>query len=203
MEVQLHHTGKRFNRKWIFRGIDLTFKPGSRTAITGRNGSGKSTLLLMLAGFLDASEGAVSWLLDGNRLQPQEAYRHISLSSPAMEIIEEFTLAEAIRFHRKFRPFIRDMREPELLDISGLAIHGNKPLRQYSSGMKQRVKLLFSMLCDSELLLLDEPCSHLDREGVDWYQKLMHEFAGSRTIVIASNHNTEEYPEARELISLG
>jgi ABC-2 type transport system ATP-binding protein len=203
MEIQLYNTGKKFHRKWIFRGLDLSLQPGSRTAIAGSNGSGKSTLLLMLAGYLSASEGRIIWLLNRKKVLPAEVFQHISLSSPAMELIEEYTLAEAIRFHRKFRPFIKDMDVMDLIGISGLGMHPDKPVRQYSSGMKQRVKLLFSVMMKSDLLLLDEPCSHLDREGISWYHGLMREFGEGRTTVIASNHHPEEYPDTSDFINLG
>ena len=202
MEIQLQNAGKKFNQRWIFRGLSQEISAGNRTAITGRNGSGKSSLLLMLAGYLSASEGSVRWQHNEQVLDTDEVFRYIGLAAPSMEIIEEFTLPEIIRFQRKFRAFLPGFQEQDLLDISLLKDHIHKPIRQYSSGMQQRVKLLLAIMGNSPLLLLDEPCSHLDSEGVAWYQELLQCYGTDRTIVIASNHKEEEYPGCGHFIRL-
>lgn len=203
MEIQLQYAGKKFNQRWIFRGLSLEIPAGTRTAITGRNGSGKSTLLLMLAGYLSASEGFVRWRHREQTMTPDGVFRHIGLAAPSMEIIQEFTLPEIIRFQKKFRPFLPGIQEQDLLEISLLKGHADKPIRQYSSGMQQRVKLLLAIMGNSPLLLLDEPCSHLDSEGVAWYQELLQSYGTGRTVVIASNHKEEEYPGCGHFIRLG
>jgi ABC-type multidrug transport system ATPase subunit len=65
--------------------------------------------------------------------------------------------------------------------------------RYFSSGMKQRIKLLLAILSDTTILLLDEPCSNLDSNGIEWFQKMMADYAGNRIVIIASNHNEAEY----------
>jgi ABC-type multidrug transport system ATPase subunit len=209
MEIQLQNAGKKFNQKWIFRGLSLDIPRGARTAITGKNGSGKSTLLLMLAGYLSPTEGMVSWQngeqsIDNGKqfIDPEEVFRFIGLAAPSMELIEEFTLAEVIRFQEKFKPFLPGFREHDLLEISLLADHASKPIRQYSSGMRQRTKLLLAIMGNAPLLLLDEPCSHLDREGIAWYHDLLRDYGKGRTMVIASNHREEEYPGCEHFIRL-
>ena len=67
-----------------------------------------------------------------------------------------------------------------------------KQIQFYSSGMKQRVKLALAILSESEMVILDEPTSNLDREGKDWYQQMIKSNIGKRTLVIASN-DPEEY----------
>jgi ABC-2 type transport system ATP-binding protein len=202
MEIQLQNAGKKFNQRWIFRGLSLEISAGTRTAITGKNGSGKSSLLLMLAGYLSASEGFVRWRHREQVIHLDEVFRHIGLAAPSMEIIEEFTLPEIIRFQKKFRAFLPGLQEQDLLEISLLKDHAHKPIRQYSSGMQQRVKLLLAIMGNAPLLLLDEPCSHLDSEGVAWYQDLLQRYGTDRTIVIASNHKEEEYPGCGHFIRL-
>ena len=60
--------------------------------------------------------------------------------------------------------------------------------------MKQRVKLALAILTNSPILLLDEPCSNLDKNGIDWYHTMIDRFGKNRIIVVASNEKTEEYP---------
>jgi ABC-type multidrug transport system ATPase subunit len=68
----------------------------------------------------------------------------------------------------------------------------HKPIRQFSSGMKQRVKLVLAILSDVPMILLDEPTMNLDKAGIEWYLELIKKFAGNRTIMICSNlHQTE------------
>lgn len=68
--------------------------------------------------------------------------------------------------------------------------------------MKQRAMLIVAIMSNTPLLLLDEPCSNLDGQARSWYADLLNEFGQNRTIIIASNHNKEEYPNCNNLISL-
>jgi ABC-type multidrug transport system ATPase subunit len=70
--------------------------------------------------------------------------------------------------------------------------HANHSLKTYSSGMKQRVKLGLSILSDAPLLILDEPCSHLDSAAVAWFQNLLNKNSDSRLILVASNSDERE-----------
>ena len=111
-----------------------------------------------------------------------------------MEVFEELTLQESLRFHAKFKPFRAGITEKsiiELLQLPGkIAI---KPLKFYSSGMKQRVKLALAILSDTQILLLDEPVSNLDKQGIEWYQQLVKDHAQDRLAVVCSNLQEEEY----------
>ena len=187
MEVSFRNVGKRYRYEWIFRDIDFTFSAGKKYAILGPNGSGKSTLQKILAGHLTPSKGNVDFTLDGKKIDADEVYRHISYSAPYIELIEEFTLAEAINFHQKFKPFLDQLRPDDLIEILDFEKSRKKPIRYFSSGMKQRLKLVLSICSKSSLLLLDEPTTNLDTQGMQWYRGLIEKFAGDRLVVIASN----------------
>src|ERR1700744_6415510 len=100
MKITLTDAGKRFNRDWIFRHLSYEFLPQQHYAITGPNGSGKSTLLQLIAGAIGISEGAVSY----SDCAPDLAYRRLSLTAPYLELIEEMTATEFLRFHQTFKP---------------------------------------------------------------------------------------------------
>jgi len=191
MNIQLTDIGRRFNRDWIFRGIDYTFNIGESYAILGPNGSGKSTLLQVLNGSLSPSAGNIIYTFNGNTVDAEDIFQHLSLAAPYLELIEEFTLAEMIDFHFKFKQYKAGMDNKAVLDLVGLHASRDKMIKYFSSGMKQRLKLALAFCADTPLLMLDEPTSNLDKQGVDWYLSLVEQFAINRLTIICSNQEHE------------
>src|ERR1700735_4833430 len=105
MKIILQNIGRRFNRDWIFRGIDYTFTLGETYAILGPNGSGKSTLLSVLNGSLSPSAGSIDYSYQGNPVEAEQVFQQLSLAAPYLEVIEEFSLLEMIDFHFKFKAY--------------------------------------------------------------------------------------------------
>jgi ABC-type multidrug transport system ATPase subunit len=202
MEITLVQLSKRFNYTWLFRDLSYSFAPGSRTVVLGSNGSGKSTLLQIIAGYATVSEGSISWKVNNETIAADKVYQHISLATPYLELIEDFTLREHIEFHFKLKPVCRGLSTKELLQFSGLADKADTRIAYFSSGMKQRVRLLLAILSDTPLLLLDEPTSNLDKKAIAWYQELVEQFASQRTIVVCSNSVADEYVFCTEHIDL-
>ncbi len=187
--IQLEKIGKRFRYEWIFRDISTNFEQGRRYAILGPNGVGKSTLMKILSGHLTPSAGKISVQLDDKILDADAIYRHVSFAAPYIELIEEFTLTEAIDFHIKFHPLSKNLKINDLIEILGFQKSKDKEIRYFSSGMRQRLKLALAICSDSPILLLDEPTTNLDVQGVAWYRSLMQQYTeGSpRLVIIASN----------------
>lgn len=193
ISIRTEKLGKRFNREWIFRNFESEIKPAEKLAITGSNGSGKSTLLLMLGGYVMPSEGKVRWFEGDTQLEQDEIYKKITFASPALELIEEFTPVEIIDHQRKFKGFQNNNSIQEILSIAELEQHKNKVIKNFSSGMKQRLKLTLAILSDCPILFLDEPVTNLDKEAIQWYLNIIDNFAGHKTIVVCSNKIREEY----------
>ncbi len=197
MTISLINTGKRFNRDWIFRHVNFRFSAGIAYAITGPNGSGKSTLLQVIAGALSPSEGKVEYFAKsnqqqtGNPLNPEHIYLHLSIAAPYLELIEEMTLHEFLHFHHQFKPLLTYPTIPGIIALIGLEKATHKQIRYFSSGMKQRVKLAQSVFSNTPVLLLDEPCTNLDAEGVALYQQLVTTYCKDRLIIVSSNDETE------------
>lgn len=187
MHIVLENIGKRYRFEWIFRHLDFSFKSGGRYAILGPNGSGKSTLMKVLSGHLSPSRGQIQFLDGEEKIDPDELYRSVSYAAPYIELIEEFSLREAIRFHQSFKPFLQNLQVDDLIEILGFEKSVDKEIRFFSSGMKQRLKLVLAICSDSELLLLDEPTTNLDVQGAEWYRSLVDRFLGDRTVIVASN----------------
>ncbi|MFD3000851.1 ATP-binding cassette domain-containing protein [Pontibacter toksunensis] len=187
MQINLSKLGKRYNYEWIFRNLTYSFESGNSYAILGRNGSGKSTLLTTVAGYNLHSEGEITYTIGNKTLQPDQAYRQLSLTAPYLELVEEFTLLEMLQFHTRFKPLRRHLSHLELIDRMELQRARNKYVKDFSSGMKQRLKLGLAIYSDSALLLLDEPTTNLDQEGVAWYQEHVAQNQEGRLIIVASN----------------
>lgn len=198
MKISLTKAGKRYNRDWIFRNLTYEFAAGNSYAIVGPNGSGKSTLLQAIGGALMLSEGTVQYESDAghssnNRtpISTDAVYRHLSIAAPYLELIEEMTVTEFLQFHEQFKPLISSVSKKDIIVKVGLEKSADKQIRYYSSGMKQRVKLAQAIFSDVPLVLLDEPCTNLDAEGIALYQQLISEYCTQRLVVVSSNDKNE------------
>lgn len=191
MKIILERIGRRFNREWIFKDINYVFEKGSSYAILGANGAGKSTLLSLISGNLSSSEGSIVYLHDGKTIDIEKVFEHLSLAAPYLELIEEFTLAEHIDFHFQFKGYRSGFNRESLIDLLGLRQAKHKAIKYFSSGMKQRVKLALAFCSDAHILLLDEPTSNLDQQGVEWYLSLIRQFTSDRLLIICSNQEHE------------
>ena len=205
MTISLSNTGKRYNREWIFRRFSYTFTAGKNYAITGPNGSGKSTLLQVIAGATLHNEGTIEYNTAqsaGTQLIPADQhYANISIAAPYLELVEEMTAKEMLTFHSKFKPLIPSVGIEEMLAIVGLEKATNKQLRYFSSGMKQRLKLAQAFFSNTPVLLLDEPTTNLDADGITLYLNLVSNYTKDKLVIVSSNVK-EEYGFCEELIRI-
>ena len=179
--------GKRFQRDWIFRGLTRAFRPGSATAVLGPNGAGKSTLLNTFSGQLLPTEGTLTYTLAGRPLAVEDVPRHLAYAAPYLELLEELTLLELLSFHTRFKPLRAGITPEKLVDIMYLGNARQRLIREFSSGMKQRLKLGLALYAAAPLLLLDEPTTNLDATGIAWYQEHMQTTRADRTLLLSSN----------------
>jgi ABC-type multidrug transport system ATPase subunit len=205
MTISLTDAGKRFNRNWIFRHLSYEFSAGQSYAITGPNGSGKSTLLQVLSGAMQLNEGDIQHLIfsersrrnslenpsDNTQHPTEEVYNHVSICAPYLEVVEEMTLKEFLEFHRHFKPFLSSVTPEKIISLLGLAEAADKQIRNFSSGMKQRVKLAQAVFSDVPVVLLDEPCTNFDEAGVALYLQLMTDYCQTRLVIVSSNDEME------------
>ncbi len=201
MTITLNNIGRRFNRDWIFRGVDCTFTSGGSYAILGPNGSGKSTLLQVLNGSLSPSIGTINFTFEGKTVEADQVFSHLSLAAPYLELIEEFTLSEMVDFHFQFKKYKSGLDKKQVIELLNLAKSEHKLIRYFSSGMKQRLKLILAFCADTPMLMLDEPTSNLDTQGVDWYLSLVERFAKDRLTIVCSNQE-HEYGFCTERMSI-
>ncbi|MHA8079753.1 ABC transporter ATP-binding protein [Aquirufa regiilacus] len=176
---------KKFRQEWVFKALNYTFESGKSYAIVGQNGAGKSTLLKTLAQYSLPNKGTVEF--EG---VSENVNKQISFAAPYSELIEEFTLPELLSFlieidflaarwdFNAFTSFI-DLRPSE-----------TKYIKNFSSGMRQKVKLGVALAADRPIICLDEPTSNLDEAAKNWFYKAF-ESQRHKLILIASNEKAE------------
>lgn len=201
MTIKLDNVGKRFNKEWIFKRVNLRLTKGKSYAITGHNGSGKSTLLKIISGSLLQSEGSIIYQDTSKEIPPEYFYKYISLVAPYLKVLEEFTLQEFLNFHFKFKSLREGIQLKDLPEIFQLPHAKNKLIKNFSTGMTQRLKLGISFYSDVPIILLDEPATNLDKTGVQWYHDLVEQFKEQSLLIVSSNRQ-DEYSFCDEMISI-
>jgi ABC-type multidrug transport system ATPase subunit len=191
MKINLTKLGKRYNRDWIFRNLNFQFVDGNHYAITGPNGSGKSTLLQIISGSAIFNEGNISYFENEKSLSSEKIFQKISFAAPYLDMIEEMTLTEFFSFHDKMKGWIPTADTKEIIFLSSLENAAHKQIRYFSSGMKQRVKLAQAIFSNTPIVLLDEPLTNLDEEGVSLYHHLIEKHCKNRLLIISSNDKKE------------
>ncbi|WP_436517116.1 ABC transporter ATP-binding protein [Ekhidna sp. To15] len=192
MIIRGEDIGKKFGKTWIFRHQNFEIKSGKATVITGKNGAGKSTLLQIIAGYLTPSQGVM--YADEEKVDEQK--HQAAFIGPYTEVIEEFTLAEFLRFHRKFKSPLCSIEE--MADSASLPL--DKLIGDFSTGMKQRTKLITAFFFENDAIFMDEPTSNLDDEGFQWWQNQLDRIK-NKLIIIASN-DQEEIKSCKKQLNL-
>jgi ABC-type multidrug transport system ATPase subunit len=201
MTITTNGLGKRFNREWIFRKFNYSFQTGEIYAVTGPNGSGKSTLMQVLWGQSLPTSGTLQYHNDGTEIPVTEIFRHISIATPYMDLIDEFTLQEQIDFHFRIKEVRDGFRLNELPEIMYLHAARKKQIGNFSSGMRQRLKLGLAFYTKADIIFLDEPGTNLDKQAFSWYLEQLQIIRTGALVIIASN-NPEEYPGAFKIINI-
>ncbi len=170
---------KRYGRKRVLRGVDVSVPRGGFVVVTGPNGSGKTTLLRLLAGLALPTRGEL--LVDADRSR-------IGYLAHEPLVYRELTALENLDLYgRLYRVAERRERIGMLLERFTLWEARNERVSTYSRGMTQRLALCRTLLHDPDLLVLDEPYSALDESGVALLDRELAGLHGERTVVVATH----------------
>lgn len=196
MFITLENISKRFGNTIIAKNLSLSILSGETWHISGSNGKGKSSLMQILAAYSTPDEGKVLFRsVNSKELKPDEIFAHISISTPYTDLIFDYTLQEQLDFHFQFKKSLVSKEELQTWLVKANlqeAIH--RPLGLFSSGMKQKAKLLLTLLSDAECIFLDEPCSNLDVAGKEFYKQLVtFRLQFPTTWIVCSNNQPEEH----------
>jgi ABC-type multidrug transport system ATPase subunit len=199
--ISIHNLCKRFNREWIFKDVSFEFLPGVVYAITGPNGSGKSTLLQVVWGQVPPTSGAIEYRKNGAATPIEEAFQHVSIATPYMDLVDEFTLREMLDFHFSLKSIREGFTTRDLIHIMYLENAAEKQLRNFSSGMKQRLKLGLALYTRADVYFLDEPGTNLDAKAFSWYRAELEKIEKTAIALIASN-DANEYPQSARILNV-
>lgn len=200
MQIVLYKLTKRYNKQTIFADLDYVFEPNKSYALVGYNGSGKSSLIQILYNYNTISKGEINYTLNNKTIE-ENAQQFMAFAAPYVDLPEELTLQEIINFHFSIKQKRVEINIDSLLAQANLTDHTQKMIKYFSSGMKQRVKLILAFATQADLLLLDEPCSNFDQAGIEWYKQCIDLVKGKCTIIVASNQ-TYEYDFCQEILDI-
>ncbi len=186
--LHVNKISKRFGKQLLFRDISFSLETGDSFFITGPNGSGKSTMLQVIAGIQKSGSGDIVFSKGKKEIQPEERFRHFGFVSPALNPYDMLTAVENIEFASAGA---KPERIKEMLELFGLYRHRDKHVGLYSSGMKQRLRLVLAMIDSPGILLFDEPASNLDSEGKEIVFSAIDKIRNETIIIIATNEHEE------------
>ncbi len=188
--IEAQGLAKIFSGKVLFADIDINVMTGNAFSITGPNGSGKTTLLKILAGLSRPSKGTVAYKEEFGRSLNEEWHSYIGYTGPLINPYDELTALENMKFVLKKN--IPQTRMDFLIDRFDLRLHRDKKLKHYSSGMKQRLRLILAELNNPPILLLDEPSTNLDGSGKEILYSYLNAVKEDKIIILATNDKEEE-----------
>jgi heme exporter protein A len=201
--IQLRGLRREFGGRTALPGVDMELAQGETLVVLGPNGSGKTTLLRVLAGLLRPSAGEATVL--GCPL-PAQVWRlrgRVGYMGHSAALYRDLTPRENLRLAARLHALGdgATARIAELLDAVGMEARGDDPVAELSAGMAQRVAACMAVLHEPELLLLDEPDSHLDQGARELVGALTGPAPG-RTRVLVSHERERALTQADRTLEL-
>lgn len=189
VSITSENVEKKFGNTLLFRNISFNLVTGDSFYITGPNGSGKSTLLQILAGIQRPTSGSVTYRSDNSLVERDDYRNYYGFTGPQVNPYDMLTAVENLQFTQS--ESVDKKIIEAYLEKFGLYRHRSKAVKYYSSGMKQRLRLIHALINDSPVLMLDEPCSNLDSAGRDIFYKTLEEIKFNKLIIIATNESDD------------
>ena len=131
--------------------------------------------------------------LNEKEIDQPDFFKHAAIATPYMDLIDEFTVEEMVKFHFSFKEIRDNKSGEEIIDCMGLGHARHKAITNFSSGMRQRLKVGLAFHSKCNALFLDEPTTNLDKKAIDWYNENLAKVRGNTLVFIASNQ-AHEYP---------
>lgn len=184
--------GKRFGRRWIFRGVTFSLVSGQCLVVLGHNGAGKSTLLKVVCGLEPASEGVT---------ETPDLRTRVAASTLDSSLYSALSATEHLELAGQLRGV--PPRCSEMLARVDLSYAADVWAGQMSTGMRARLKLALALQTDPDLLILDEPGAGLDEAGRALIESVIEEQKGRGAVLIATNDPAERRFATHELLLAG
>lgn len=200
MKILAEHVAKKFRQELVIKQFNYTFHSGNSYALTGPNGSGKSTLLKLLSQFSLPTSGHIHYHQQDAPISSDDAFQYVAFVAPYTDLIEEFSPSELIEFLRKSTFLPNHFNIEAFEEFSELRTSRSKIIKNFSSGMRQKVKLSLAMASQRPILFLDEPTSNLDETAKAWFEKKL-KTQQEKLIILASNE-PEEIKQCTHTLSI-
>ncbi|NLT51772.1 MAG: ABC transporter ATP-binding protein [Ignavibacteria bacterium] len=192
ISVSAENLCKNFGRRFVFKNLNFIFDKPGIYGIAGINGSGKTTLAKIISGVLSPSQGKIYCSVNSLKINPEEIQKYIGYAAPYVVFYDEFTAYENLKMLSVIQGIdFNSNRCEKLLTEFGLYERRNEHLSNYSSGMKQRIKIIFAMMNNLPLIIFDEPITNLDSAGKEIFYRLLKQQAINSLIIIASNEEAD------------
>jgi ABC-2 type transport system ATP-binding protein len=196
--IEIENLTKRFADVTAVDRVSFSVSRGSVVGFLGPNGAGKTTTLRMLLGLVTPTAGTAT--IDGR------AYRDLPAPLQVVGAALESSSAypgRTARSHLRIAALAGDAagrRVDEVLELTDLAGAADRRVGRFSLGMRQRLGLATALLCDPEILILDEPANGLDPEGVRWLRQLLRRLAADGRTVLVSSHILAEVAQTADSV---
>ncbi len=201
IEISADNIAKKYGRKRVLNGVSFHHHTAV-LGIAGSNGSGKSTLLKIISGLLKPSSGEVQWKVKDENLSPKAVIPFIGFSAPYVQLYEELTVEENLRFLAELQ------KNSAIEDINDLLVRfeikelQNSLYGNLSTGQQQRVKLASAVIKKPSILIMDEPGSNLDHQGKLLIKNLVQTFRDNGNMVIIASNQQDELDLCDNIIDL-
>ncbi|MBC1999925.1 ABC transporter ATP-binding protein [Listeria marthii] len=199
-KLEIQGLKKKYNGKWVIKGIDLSINEKECVALIGPNGAGKSTMINMIVQILTQDEGQIT--IDG--IDAKSVREKIGFLPQYPEFYGWMSAAECLQFMGKLSNMEKKdlaARIQEVLLLVGLEASANKKISTFSGGMRQRLGIAQAILHRPELLVLDEPVSALDPIGRREMMLLLDKLKTEITILF-STHILKDAEEICDRIAI-
>lgn len=183
--ISVQDITKQYGTKIAVSSVSFNISKGEFVGFIGANGAGKSTTIKMLAGQLAPSKGSV--FINGIDVlkEPNQARHHIGYVPEFPELYQYLTAREMLEFVIS----VRGKGDLDWgLEIAGLDSDAERPIREYSQGMRRKTALACAMISNPSILILDEALNGLDPSSVKRFQELFEELRAAGTVIFLSTH---------------
>lgn len=189
--IELKNISKEFKNNRIFAGVNFTVETGKCVGIIGENGCGKSVLMKLICGFSKPDSGEI--IIDGEKLGERRDFIQncgVIINSP--DFIGHYTGFENLMLLASIRKKIGKSEVLDVLKKVGLDGAAKTKYKNYSLGMKQRLRLAQAIMENPDYLILDEPMNALDTEGIAIADSIIDEYHSLGRTILMTSHNAQD-----------